>query len=350
MSLTLSPVKANTMSTEFKKHNLIPQHLFELLVTHVKDIDNALSSHFIQHTTIPKVQDILEQASKLNAKRPPITRDEFEIILRPKPRLYNIYWNGNDYHISFPSVKETDRIGEYIEALNKWIENNPKEDIIEQIPLFHIRIVTRIPMRVTESMKKITKPQSSSSLSSPTSSPTKRKADFVELKNTRSKFTFKEKNAAEESEKNQGMSLLERIRKKEASNKEQFGVTKQEKHDRYLSSKMGQIYSVICQLYYDAYPLKGNNGKVFKILLSLNKIVQVVRDTCDENLMDQDDILRIIEMISDRLDSFQIHNVSGTIVLCVSELNRLRDLAVLETKVIGHTYYNKKTRALGIAK
>ncbi|KAG5421578.1 hypothetical protein I9W82_000669 [Candida metapsilosis] len=207
--------------------------------------------------------------------------------------------------------------------------------------------MTRAPMRVTESAKKITKPQSSSSTSS---SPTKRKADFAELKNTRSKFTFKEKNAVEESEKNQGMSLLERIRKKEASSKEQFGVTKQEKHDRYLSSKMGQIYSVIYQLYFDAYPDKGSNGKAFKISLSLNKITQVVRDTCDENLIDQDDILCIIEMISDRLDSFQIHNVSGTIVLCVSELNRSRDLAVLKTKVIDYTHYNKKTRALGIAK
>lgn len=299
-------------------HNYIPKHVFSRLRSNVKYIDSTLSLHFINHVTNPPAHEILQQASNLAQWK--INISDLENILAISP-MYKIYRNEHGTYMSFPDTKKKDRIGVFTELLNKWISSHQDDKSLAKINLCDVWIRTTSPRKITKSY---------SSSSSP--SPTKLKTNFADLRNSQSKFTFKEKNAAEESNKYQGMSLLERIKMKEKLKNAKGVITKEEKHDGYLASKMKPIYNIIHQLYLDSEE-KSKNGTMKPVSLSLTKIVQVVRDTCDETQTNHDDIRRIVQLINDRLTNFAIYEISGLTIIRVSHLNRLEDLAKLGTTV-----------------
>ncbi|KAI5958233.1 hypothetical protein KGF57_002588 [Candida theae] len=296
-------------------HDQISKHVFNRLVANVKYIDSTLALHYIHHVAHPPVHKILEQASQLAQWK--ISIEDLENILAFAP-MYKIYRNEHGTQMSFPgSKKRCNRVAEFTTLLNEWISSHQGVTSSPSLNLCDVWIRNTSPKKVTKSY--------SSSLSL---SPTKQRANFSELKNSRSKFTFKEKNASQESEKHQGLSLLERIKKKEELNKAKNTMSKEEKHVLYLAARMDRIYNVIHQLYLDSGTIS-ESGSLKPVTISFTKIVQVVRDTCDESQMDQEDIYRIVELITKRLDSCKIHPVADIKVLRVSHLNRSEDLTKL---------------------
>ena len=307
------------------KHKHIPKHEFHRLISNVKYIDSTLSLHFINHVTNPLAQEILQHASNLAQWK--ININNLENILAISP-LYKIYRNQHGTYMSFPDIKGKDRVGEFTQSVNKWISMHQDDKSLAMINLRDVWIRTTSPRKVTKMYSSPSLTTSASPSPSPSPSPTKLRTRFADLKNSRSKFTFKEKNAAEESNKHQGMSLLERIKMKEKLNNSAGAITKEQKREQYLAAKMDQIYNVIHQLYLEGINSSSSNNTK-GVSLSFTKIVQIVRDTCDEDQMDQDDIRRIVQLINDRLTNFAIYEKAGITVIRVSHLNRVEDLVTL---------------------
>ncbi|KAI5969409.1 hypothetical protein CANMA_001476 [Candida margitis] len=311
-------------SMDIVKHNHIPKNTFSRLRSNLKYIDSTLSLHFINHVANPLAHDILQQASNLAQWK--INIEDLENILAISP-MYKIYRNENGTYMSFPDRKGQDRVGEFTELLNKWIASHQHGNALARLNLCDVWIRTSSPRKISKSYASY----SNSTLSpSPSPSPTKSRHKFADLKNHASKFTFKEKDAQEESNKHQGMSLLERIKLKEKLSNSKGVMTKEEKHERYLAARMDRIYDIIHQLYLDS-GVGSNESSSKSLSLSLTKIVQVVRDSCDENQMDNDDISRVIHLISGKLDNFTVIEKSGILILRVSHLNRHQDLPKLNS-------------------
>lgn len=120
------------------------------------------------------------------------------------------------------------------------------------------------------------------------------------MKNDSSRFKFKEKLESIESNKFNGLSLLERIKLKEKLRKQQEQdeiskqQTPQDKYQNYLLTKIPMIYNAIYQL----YQCQPNNCKTF----STKKLIQTIQDSSSYPVI-PDEIHDGMKLLSTKLPS-----------------------------------------------
>lgn len=322
------------MIMDIQKHPLIPRHAFVTLRNNFNAIDNVLSLHYTNHTSNPLLNKILTQASSLTQTK--ITVTHIEQIMEITDSLYEIYRLDEELVIKFSSTTQLSRRREvFIKNINKWIETHqelntipPKKSSYTTEATFEL-CSSSLPSSPVSFLKtspnKIIKPRSANS------SPTKiknRSLNFSDLKNDSSRFKFKEKLESIESNKFNGLSLLERIKLKEKLRKQQEQdeiskqQTPQDKYQNYLLTKIPMIYNAIYQL----YQCQPNNCKTF----STKKLIQTIQDSSSYPVI-PDEIHDGMKLLSTKLPSkLDMIEKNDIKVIRVTNLNRDQDLKTLD--------------------
>jgi len=256
---------------------------------------------------------ILDSASSLANLR--IKISDIERVLYLDSRLYHVYkLNGGGYdftqiYIKFPASFSNNQIHhrrtEFVQTMNAWIDANR---LAQFVPTVELRLV--LVDRVASPSKIVKR----------TSSPTKRVLD--DLKNSSSKFQFKERRELVQQTKNNGLSLVERIRLKE----QQAAALKKDpkqSYREYLQGKSKAIYEIIHQ----SVP---NDNTVTSF--SMAKLCEIVKDSTSYPPSTQE-VVDIIKHICEKLnrDTFAIVERNGITILKVRNLNRKDDLKLLQS-------------------
>lgn len=320
-----------------QNHPIIPKYIFANLLLSLNAIDNVLTLHYSNRISDPLVTDILESATNFIERRRRIEVGDLEHILYVFPECYRLYKSpGSDYndptatYIKFPKIELnlTVRKAQFIDALNQWIDKYPDLDTIPTMSILEVtkRYELEQPVSRTSLPVKITKPNSRHG--SPTK--TARRQLFKDLKNDSSQFQFKLKDTTVETNKNNGLSLLERIRLKEKLNNLQQQQLQDEnsatsKYEAYLKQKCQSVYDIIFQLY--NVNLETETFKSF----SMAKLVEIIKDSSSYPL-DADEIKDVIKLIERKLNTksrFAIVDKNRVSILKVANLNRNQDLKIL---------------------
>lgn len=291
-----------------KEHKLIPRDQFLKLIKILVAVDNAISLQYTNHQQSPLLTTVLESGSNLaNFK---IHLSDFEKLLYFGKSMYQIYkldTNLVDFtkiYIKFPTdFRDTsfvDRKRQLATSLNDWIVANQNLDFVPDMPIRTVFATSKTPKLVKNS-------------------PTKRVSK--DLINKGSKFKFKEKNELIQQQKNQGLTLVERIKLKEKM-ANSSKVDPKVNYENYLSGKSKVIYDIIYQ-----YMLNESNIKTFL----LKKMAENVKDSLSYPLTTEEiiDVIKLMEKKLDR-DTFIIVEREGLLVLKVGKLNREQDLKLLK--------------------
>ncbi|KAG7661462.1 uncharacterized protein J8A68_005040 [[Candida] subhashii] len=315
-------------------HPIIPKYLFADLSSSLNAIDNVLTLHYSNRISDPLLREILNSATNFIERKRRIDVIDLEQILYFLPESYRLYKTGTDYedmskiYIKFPKIElnTTARKAQLMQAMNNWMKNHSTSDSIPKTSIQDIvkKYELEQPVSRTSSPVKITKPTSRNG------SPTKarRRLLFEDLKNDSSQFKFKQRDEVVETEKNNGLSLLERIRLKEKLNKlEELKDenSAESKYETYLSQKCQMVYDIIFQLY--NVNLETETFKSF----SITKLVEIIKDSSSYPL-DADEVKDVIKLIERKLNNktrFTIIEKNRITILKVASLNRNQDLKIL---------------------
>lgn len=315
-------------------HPIIPKYLFADLLLSLNAIDNVLTLHYSNRISDPLLREILNSATNFIERKRRIDVIDLEQILYFLPESYRLYKTGTDYedmskiYMKFPKIElnTTARKAQLMQAMNNWMKNHSTSDTIPKTSIQDIvkKYELEQPVSRTSLPVKITKPTSRNG------SPTKarRRLLFEDLKNDSSQFKFKQRDEVVETEKNNGLSLLERIRLKEKLNK--LEELKDEnsaelKYETYLSQKCQMVYDIIFQLY--NVNLETETFKSF----SITKLVEIIKDSSSYPL-DADEVKDVIKLIERKLNNktrFTIIEKNRITILKVASLNRNQDLKIL---------------------
>jgi hypothetical protein len=295
------------------RHDIIPlRHLEDIRIKFVA-IDNALSLYFTNHHVSPLLTKILDSASSLANMR--IKISDIEHILYLDSRLYHVYkLNGGAYdftqiYIKFPASFSNGQIHhrrtEFVQTMNSWIDENK---LAQFVPSVEIQLLL------------VDRAGSPSKIVKRSISPTKRVS--AEMKNSPSKFQFKERRELTEQKKNNGLSLIERIKLKE----QQAAALKKDpkqSYKEYLQGKSKTIYEIIHQ----SVP---NDNTVTSF--SMAKLCEIIKDSTSYPPSTQE-VVDIIKHICEKLQrgTFTIVERNGITILKVRNLNRGQDLKLLQS-------------------
>lgn len=287
-------------------HPLIPEKTFKDIQTKAAAIDYVLNLHYTSHISDPVFSDLRSKAENLVQQR--IRDDEFESILGIWPEAYRFYYGSNGkMYISFSSTTTTavtPRKELFKQQMDRWIAGNQQNETIATVSLHEIASKNR----KTALPSKVTKPKRSSLAN--------------ELKNDSSKFAFHQRDELVEQQKNNGLTLLERIRLKEKTNQKEK-ISPEAKYQNYLQGKATTIYDIVYQL---------TSGDEQPKSVALKKLCEVVQDSLDHptNVDEISDTLAFIE--KKLTDKFTIVKRSNLTVLKVGTLIRDDDLRVLNNE------------------
>ncbi|EGW33134.1 uncharacterized protein SPAPADRAFT_60444 [Spathaspora passalidarum NRRL Y-27907] len=313
------------MTIDIQRHPIIPKCMFVEMIATYAAIDTVLTLHYSNHTTHTTLDKVLESATSLLKRK--ITVTDLEQIFYIDSNAYHVFVNSENSatYIKFPhnvSLIHTTRKPKFISQVNQWIRDNPSQDLLGSIELSSI--IKHEPRSRPTSPSKIVKPKSTGS------SPIK--ISLTELKNDSSKFKFKSKEEHTEKQKNNGMSLLERIRLKEKLKREQeadVANSSEVKYEKYLLQKVQMVYDVIFQLY-NSHLESSTQCKSF----SLTKLTQTIIDSSSYPL-DPKEVKDVVSLIHNKLQAnsseskFSIIDSKGIQIVKVSNLNRTQDLKIL---------------------
>lgn len=305
-------------------HRHIQEEVFKDLVKFFISIETILSLHYSNHTIDPSLNKILESSALLIGRR--ITIEDLLCILNIYPEAYSISHNNktndkSEFLISLPEDVSVVEFNQYIpqrkkrfvDGINLWIVNNKDASSIK-----HPSIDDIVQIKKAGSPSKVIKPQSISP------SKTSRKNMLKELKNDPSKFTFKSKEENVEREKNNGLSLLERIKLKEKINKEKkLQESPEMKYEVYIRSKLISVYDILFHIHQSqnkpnaSYPL--------------TSLVSKIEDSLDYP-SSKDEIIDIIRLIEKRLgtEKIQVLSRSGITAVKIIRFDRDNDIEVLK--------------------
>ena len=312
---------------KIEEHPIIRKEVFQDLVKFLTAIDTNLNLHYSNHTIDPSLNKILDSAARLIGRR--ITNKDLLCILQVYPNAYAIKHNNkvndhSEYLLTLPENIPVNtfnqciplRKEELLNNINTWISRNRNSSEITHPPIGQI-----IRKQKQASPSRIRKPQSNSS------SPTKisKSALMNGLKNDSSKFVFRSKDENSEKEKNNGLSLLERIRLKEKlKNEQKMKDTPEMKYHTYIQSKLVPIYDIIFHIHrsqdkqqYKSYPL--------------SKLVSIIEDSLDYPTS-QDEIKDTVYLLEKKLgtDKIEILSRGGVTAIKVIKLDRNKDMMALK--------------------
>lgn len=303
--------------TKLNKHPHVSEDDLLLVVKAHDAMDTVLSIHYSSHPSFLTAHELFLKASVIVQRRLKI--DHLLAVLAIDPMAYKLREPAGvtDYSpcyvtlfsgINVFNLSLQLRSGKFVEATNKWIESNPdigyiKRKSVDEILQIHQQKPLPSPI------KKITKPK-------------------LVLKNDLSKFMFKERIESEEKSKNDGLSLIERIRLKEKLNKDQqVNETPEMKHQRYLAGKLVPIYNIIDQLTVDKTKLQA---------FALTTLSSTIKDSLSYpmHISDIHDALKLMEtklnkdQVKDK--TMVISTRSSLTVIKVKNLDRDRDIPLLQ--------------------
>lgn len=312
---------------KIEEHPIIQGKVFQDLVKFFTAIDTNLNLHYSNHTTDPSLSRILDSAARLIGRR--ITTKDLLCMLHIYPDAYVIRYNNkvndnSEYLLSLPENIPVNtfnqciplRKEQFLNDLNTWIVKNKQTSEIAYPSIGHI-----VQRRKHSSPSKIHKPQLNSS------SPTKiSKSNLLnELKNDSSKFVFRSKDENAEKVKNNGLSLLERIRLKEKLNNEQkIKETPEMKYNTYIQSKLVPIYEILFHIH------RSQDKQEFKSY-PLSKLVSMVEDSLDYP-SSRHEIKDTVYLLEKKLGpgKIQILSRGGVTAIKVIKLDRDVDLRLLK--------------------
>lgn len=285
-------------------------------------IDTVLSLHYTSSISTPKINELCHRATQLANKR--IDSSTFGRILAYDPNLYKIvsYGSGSyDFGVSIPQDMSVAQFSSSLPLRRQKFEELVKlkaDKAIAPLNLLSVAVVEALSL----SPRKLS--------SSPTkASPLKITKNISKtMKNDRSRFLFKEKLAAVESSKANGLSLIERIRLKEKMNKESLGSdTPEKRYENLIHSKMPAVYDVLYELFNKNLPRDQLlNFRSFP----LSKIVSIVCDSFVFNIAESEvrDTIKALErVLAPNIQTIDRDGVQG---IKIFHLDREKDLKLLK--------------------
>ncbi|CUM51212.1 unnamed protein product [Debaryomyces tyrocola] len=309
------------------QHQVIKDEVFQDLIKFFTAIETNLNLHYSNHTIDPSLNKILDSAARLIGRR--ITTKDLLCILQIYPNAYAIRYNNkvddySEYLLSLPESIPVNtfnqciplRKEQFLKNINIWVTKNRNASEIAYPSIGQI-----VRKQNNSSPSKIHKPRSN------TSSPTKiSRSDLINgMKNDSSKFVFRSKDENAEKEKNNGLSLLERIRLKEKlKNEEKIKDTPEMKYHTYIQSKLVPIYDIL-------FHIHRSQDKQQNKSYPLSKLISMIEDSLDYPTS-KGEIKDAVYLLEKKLgsDKIQILSRGGVTAIKVIELNRDSDLKVLK--------------------
>lgn len=284
-------------------------------------IDTVLSLHYTSSISTPNINELSSRATQLANKR--IDSSTFGRILAYNPTLYKIvsYGSGSyDFGVSVPNDTSVAQFSSCLPSRRREFEELVKKTSDEDIVPINLKSVAVIEA-LSLSPRKSSSPTKASPIKiSKTISKT--------MKNDRSRFLFKEKLAAVECSKANGLSLIERIRLKEKMNKESIGIdTPEKRYQNLINSKMPAVYDVL-------YELANSNLPRDQLLnfrsFPLSKVVSIVCDSFVFNIAESEvrDTIKALERVL--APSIQTIDRDGVQAVKIFQLDREKDLKLLK--------------------
>mmetsp|Transcript_5108 Transcript_5108/g.6424 ORF Transcript_5108/g.6424 Transcript_5108/m.6424 type:complete len:314 (+) Transcript_5108:165-1106(+) len=312
---------------KIEEHQIIRKEVFQDLLKFFTAIDTNLNLHYSNHTIDPSLNKILDSAARLIGRR--ITNKDLLCILQIYPDAYVIKHNNkindhSEYLLTLPENIPLNTFNQCIpfrkekllNNINTWIDRNRNASEIMHPPIEQL-----VKKQKHTSTSRIQKPPSNSS------SPTKiSKSDLMNgMKNDSSKFIFRSKDENYEKKKNNGLSLLERIRLKEKlKNEQKMKDTPEMKYHTYIQSKLVPVYDILFHIHrsqdkqqYKSYPL--------------SKLVSIIEDSLDYPTS-QDEIKDTVYLLEKKLGTGKIEILSrgGVTAIKVIKLDRDIDMKALK--------------------
>lgn len=303
---------------DINPHPHIKPDEFELLLKIHNAVDSILSLHYSNHSQFitahqlfEKLQHLLNRGVKLDNFLCLFLIDPFCFKLTTpigvkdlSPCRISLFQPIHQFNLTLQSRK-----GQFIEDINLWIKNNPDQTSFEYPELEDV-------IYNHKQSSPCTKPPNS------TKSPNKVTKPKLALKNSSSKFMFKPKDELKQQANNNGLSLLERIKLKEAKLKQQADKeTPEMKHNKFLEDKIPQIYNILAQI----------NGETPSTkTYPLSRLTQLIKDSLNYPIHNEE-ILDCLKLIQTKLSQqvLSITTRNELSVVKVYRLNRSRDLQAL---------------------
>lgn len=289
-------------------------------------IDTVLSLHYASSISTPKINVICSRATHLANKR--IDTSTFGRILAYNPNLYKIVSSGSGSYEFGVTVPENTPVAQFSSCLPsrrrqfEQLVSLKLDDAMIPISLGSVAVIEALSLS----------PRKSSSSSPTKVSPVKiTKNVSKSMKNDGSRFLFKEKLAAVEASKANGLSLIERIRLKEKMNKENRGIdTPEKRYENLIYSKMPAVYDVL-------YELCDSNISRDQLLnfrsYPLSKIVSIVCDSFVFNIAESE-VRDTIKALERRLTpNIQTIDRDGVQAVKIFQLDREKDLRLLKESI-----------------
>lgn len=212
----------------------------------------------------------------------------------------------------------------FINAINEWIIHHNHLTTIP-IPCIDDIILDHRSVANSGGDSDNSNWQNGSNSTSPSSKLTRLKVSKAKptLKNDSSKFMFKPKDEKTQQSNHNGLSLLERIKLKEARTKLEAEIeTPEIKRNKYLESKLPQIYNILAQI-------NGENNDKMKSY-PLKKLTQLIKDSLNYPIHNEEihDCLKIIQSKLSQ-QALVVTTRKDLSVVKVYKLDRTNDLKLL---------------------
>lgn len=300
------------------EHKLIPRGEFETIFKYAKAVDRALGLWYSSHQNDASMDQITELSTNLTGQR--VTLESILKILRIDREFLVIKDNQRlnescPYVVGVPMQNKRSmgqliekRGTRFVEKTNQWIESNPDETIVTPVDLNEVLLKKRA------SPSKISK-----------QSGDKKRSLSKDLKNDASKYKYQERNEKDVQEKNRGLSLLERIRQKEAVRSNELAdKTPLKQHDIHIKGKMIPVYEII-------YQVRGSGEQHSYKSYPLSKIMQTIMDSLGYPISEEDlgGVLAKLEMILSK-EKIQAVSRDKFTVIKVKNLDRKQDIETLK--------------------
>lgn len=281
-------------------HDHITPDLIKSIHSNFCSIDNMLMLHYSNHSSDPLISKILSQASDLSRIR--IGISDLQVIQEISRDYYTIIKRGGELYVRFPTQMTLPllllRRSDFERLLLSWLEENRDVEVIPSQPILNF-----IKLSQPGGIKKLDSPKKIQGLS-------------LGLKNDSGKFKFQQRDELLQQQKSGGLSLLERIKLKEKTSKEQLDVvTPKMKYDKYILGKCTTVYDILHHTQTNA--------------VSLAKLVQVIQDSVAYPLA-ADEARDTIKLIAERIEGITVVSRGGAEVVKIGVLNRGADLKQFE--------------------
>lgn len=303
---------------EVLEHKLIPRRDFETIFKWAKAVDRALGLWYSSHRNDASMDKIAELSTNLTGQRVTLESilrilqiDREFLIVKENQRLNE----SSPYVIGVP-MEDKKSMGQliekrgtrFVEKINQWIERNPNETAIKPVDL------SVILFKKSVSPSKISK-----------HSGDKKRSLSKDLRNDSSKYKYRERDEKDIKEKNKGLSLLERIRQKEAARSNELAnKSPLKQYDIRIKGKMVPVYEII-------YQVRGTGEHLSYRSYPLSKIMQTIMDSLGYPIS-EDDLRDVLAKLEEVLGNEKIQGVSREkfTVIKVKNLDRKQDLETLK--------------------